>query len=389
MTGLLMKNLMVAIVLSLFGATTAQAQTPETALIKLLSEPLRTQDFAPAFLQAVPEETLRQVVDQVAGAVGPIENVVETNDGYLISGQNARVTAKIGFDGDGRIATLFFNPPIPNGVTLDQATKALADLGPEVSWLVIKNDKILSEQDADTPMAVGSAFKLGVAAVVFDEIAAGKRDWADVIRLEARHKSLPSGRLQDLPNGSPLTLHTVTAQMISESDNTATDLLIDLLGRDRVMERLGVDTLLTTREFFALKSDRDARTEYLKAGHKKKTAIAEQAAIAAPRLSALDMAFHDGIEWYVPLSTLCRLAISMADQPIMAINPGVTNPLSWASVAYKGGSETDVLNMTTSVTSKTGDRYCAALTVNGSHNADQVFAAYNTLMSVLADDTPR
>ena len=371
-------------VFSLFGTASALAQSPESALTKLLNEPLVEQDFAPAFLQAVPTETLRQVVSQVAAAVGPVQGVSKTGDGYLIDGRSGRVEAKIGFDGDGRISMLFFNPAVAKVASLDEATQALADLGPKVSWIVVKNDQILSEQAADTPMAVGSAFKLGVAAVVFDDVASGTRDWADVIRLEARHKSLPSGRLQDLPDGSPLTLHTVMAQMIAESDNTATDMLIDLVGRDAVMEKLGVDDLLTTREFFALKSDATARANYLAAAPRNRSNIAKTAALPAPNLAEVDLSFHDGLEWYVPLKTLCQLALPMAGDPIMAINPGVTIPQDWAAVAYKGGSETDVLNLTTSVISDAGDRYCAAVTVNGEHTSDQVFAAYGALMAALS-----
>ncbi|TGD44549.1 hypothetical protein EEB11_02875 [Pseudotabrizicola sediminis] len=82
-------------------------------------------------------------------------------------------------------------------------------------------------------------------------MTAGQRDWADVVRLDSHNTSLPSGLMQDWPVGSSVTLHTATLLMIAESDNTATDLLIDLLGRDRIAARLGLATqdLLTTREF--------------------------------------------------------------------------------------------------------------------------------------------
>ncbi|TGD67441.1 hypothetical protein EYC08_01910 [Tabrizicola sp. WMC-M-20] len=82
------------------------------------------------------------------------------------------------------------------------------------------------------------------------QMTAGQRDWADVVRLDSHHISLPSGLMQDWPVGSSVTLHTAALLMIAESDNTATDLLIDLLGRDRIAARLGLATqdLLTTRE---------------------------------------------------------------------------------------------------------------------------------------------
>ena len=67
-----------------------------------------------------------------------------------------------------------------------------------------------------------------------EEVEAGRRAWDEVVRLEEAWKSLPSGLLQGWPEGSPLTLHTLAALMISLSDNTATDALIALLGRERL-----------------------------------------------------------------------------------------------------------------------------------------------------------
>lgn len=57
-------------------------------------------------------------------------------------------------------------------------------------------------------------------------------------------KSLPGGILQNWPKGAPLTLHTLAGLMISQSDNTAADTLLEILGRDvvcrcRDMERSG------------------------------------------------------------------------------------------------------------------------------------------------------
>ena len=82
--------------------------------------------------------------------------------------------------------------------------------------------------------AVGSAFKLAVLAALKDQVAAGALAWDDVATLEAGHISLPSGILQAWPVGSPLTIHTLASLMISVSDNTATDALIALLGRDLI-----------------------------------------------------------------------------------------------------------------------------------------------------------
>jgi beta-lactamase class A len=71
-----------------------------------------------------------------------------------------------------------------------------------------------------------------------DQISSGKRQWADTTTLIETGRSLPAGLLQDWPLGSPITLHTLAAMMISRSDNTAADHLMLTLGRDALEGQL-------------------------------------------------------------------------------------------------------------------------------------------------------
>ena len=66
--------------------------------------------------------------------------------------------------------------------------------------------------------------------------------------LSAHRISLPTGRLRTIPPGSPLALRTLAAFMITDSDNTATDALIEFRSMQRHLP------FLTTREYFHLKS---------------------------------------------------------------------------------------------------------------------------------------
>src|SRR6185436_600599 len=92
----------------------------------------------------------------------------------------------------------------------------------------------LVERDGDQALAIGSAFKLYVLGALARDVAEGKRHFDDTLRLEQRWMSMPSGKLQKWPVGTPLTLASAAALMISESDNTATDHLLFTLGRERV-----------------------------------------------------------------------------------------------------------------------------------------------------------
>ena len=100
-----------------------------------------------------------------------------------------------------------------------RTTAALKALPGEVAYLVEQEGEVLAAHRADDKLAVGSAFKLAVLLALHERIESGAADWADVIRLKPGHVSLPSGFLQRMPPGSPLTLHSLAAAMIAESDS--------------------------------------------------------------------------------------------------------------------------------------------------------------------------
>ncbi len=374
----------IALSLGLFAsvATTVQAQSPDDVLRQLLSAAPVEAQFAPSFRAAVPMGQLTAALQQLRNQIGSVREVEVEGDITTITTDTHRVSGRIALDGDGRVTVLFFQPPALLANSVEDATPALRALGQQVAWLVIRDGDVLTEEGADTKLAVGSAFKLGVLRVLAKDIAAGARNWSDVVRLEARHKSLPTGRLQTYPDGAPVTLHTAALQMISDSDNTATDLLMEVVGRERIAAALGVPDVLSTREFFALKADESAREAYLAADSAARRKIAEDAASALPPVSAASRPHNPGIEWYLALSELCAILAPLADLPLMQVNPGPVPAQDWAQVAYKGGSESGVLNFTSFLRDESGRSYCVALSVNdpGEIDLESAVAAYQGLL---------
>ena len=61
----------------------------------------------------------------------------------------------------------------------------------------------------------------------------------------------------------------------------------------------------------------------------------------------------------------------VAGLPQMSVNPGVANPAEWLHVAYKGGSEPGVLNLTSQVKAHDGTTYCVAATWNNAALLDE------------------
>jgi hypothetical protein len=229
----------------------------------------------------------------------------------------------------------------------------------------------IEQVDAERPAPIASTFKLYVLGTLARAIEAGEVAWDDQIAIRDELKSIPTGILQDEPDGTVRTVEEVATLMISISDNTATDHLIDLLGRERIeaalpelgMSQSGLNVpFLTTIELAALKAGPSAGLagQYVAADEAGKRAILEQISDITPADIPLDAFTEpldpDTIEWFASPADLCMvLAIlwDMGSRPaleqlrtILTQNPGVVaEPGLWSEVAYKGGSEPGLIAM--------------------------------------------
>jgi beta-lactamase class A len=91
---------------------------------------------------------------------------------------------------------------------------------------------------ADTRFPTASGIKTAVMVEVFQQIAAGQLTLDRPVTLPEDAKVGGSGVLRELHAGSALTVADLLFLMIAISDNTATNLLIDLTGTKAVNERM-------------------------------------------------------------------------------------------------------------------------------------------------------
>jgi beta-lactamase class A len=111
--------------------------------------------------------------------------------------------------------------------------------------------------DADSVYETFSVIKLAIASEVLYQSQAGKFSLSDRVTLKAGDRRLPSGVLYALDPGLQPTIKDLLTLMIIISDNEATDLLGDKVGRANVtayMRSLGLDK--TTIQFSDLDWDR-------------------------------------------------------------------------------------------------------------------------------------
>lgn len=241
----------------------------------------------------------------------------------------------------------------------------------------------------DARLAVGSTFKLYVLGALAQKIQSGSATWDQKLALRDDWKSLPSGVMQHDPAGTEHSLSEYALKMISISDNTATDHLILFVGREPIeafMATINADParttpFLTTRDMFAMKlgDDRTLAERYLAADVPARRAmLAEGGEVATTTPSMVAAAFWkapmwiDTLEWFATAEECCRAIAAvdaLAQTPDNApaglairANPGIGfDRAVWKSIAFKGGSEPGVMNLTWLVDRADGARFVLSI----------------------------
>jgi len=367
--------------------------TPEEALRRVVtSKDVQGAWFAKVFLDKVPMHAVTGLVTQMDKDLGGFQKVDKDGAQYKVIYAHGVVPSRISLDEEGRIAGLWFGSP--EDTKARPIADVLADLKKlpgKVSVLVTTGDKVEGSIEPDAELAVGSAFKLAILAAVKEKVDGKKLAWTDIVKLDKRHKSLLSGQLQDWPDGSPLTVHTLASLMISRSDNTATDALLDLAGRPAVEKHApGNAPFLSTRDAFVMKSKGGA--ELLgkwragdEAARRKLLADLAKAPLPAVTDFADDKVTALDVEWRFSAKRLCELLGKTKDLPMLHINPGVAVRKDWDSIAFKGGSEPGVLNLSTWV-EKGGKSHCVVATWNDADKPvddAKMSALYGQLLSAV------
>ena len=353
-----------------------------------------------AFLQAVPAPQLKAIATEwteqygKALSIETIDPAGPTRASFVLHMERAQARGSIAIESNAphRITELLVQSFVPLD---DGADKIAADLdalpGRTAAWFgPLGGDPIFAHGDPDAQFAIGSTFKLYVLAALSRAVEQGRLSWDTVVPLD--RKSLPSGIMHDWPDGAPATVHTLATLMISRSDNTATDLLIDRIGRDAVAEELRASghsdpartlPFLKTMESFVLKSTGPGG-DYAAADEAGQARILETLLQTDPDVAKIREVFAantpmliDSVEWFASMEDERRLLRVLTDpdwdaaRAIMAVNPSLSPAqlADWSYVGYKGGSEPGVLNLTWLLRDEGGTWYMLALSWNDSSAA--------------------
>jgi len=139
--------------------------------------------------------------------------------------------------------------------TLDKRVRAeLKQFKGKVSLFAKNLDTgMLYELGGDDRVPTASTIKLAIVVEAFARVAEGKAKWTDELVLMKEKKVGGSGILREFADGLRLTFRDGVSMMMILSDNTATNLVIDVLTADAInarMESLGLkETRLMRRVF--------------------------------------------------------------------------------------------------------------------------------------------
>jgi len=361
--------------------------------------------FTPAFQAQVPQATLQAVTAQlIAGNGKPVAILSVSQETPW------RATVRVQYEKAVANVLLVADPAAPHRVggllvrdfesaekTLPAVESAFAALPGDVGYAIARlgsgAPQLLKGRNADKPYAIGSAFKLVILAELVRATNAGERTWDDLVTLDGG--TLPGGVYAQKPKGTRVTLRELATQMISISDNSATDILLHTLSRAKVeamMPVLGIADparnrpFLGTMELFKLKGVAGLADRYLpldEAGRRKllggEVAGTPPILINATSFTQKIPNRIDTLEWFESPNDLVRVMdwlrrntegmAGIEARKVLSVNPGVSPDVrgKWQWIGYKGGSEPGVMNMSLLLQARNGDWYV----VTGSWNDAQ------------------
>ena len=293
-----------------------------------------------------------------------------------------KLAVGIAVDGAGLISGLTLRAYMSSWAKID---RDLAALAPGASLLAAR----VSSGGSCTPVhqvaasaarPLASIFKLFVLGALARQIAAGRVSWDQKLTVTDALKSagnIGPGYLQNVPAGTRVPVQQTAAKMIAISDNTATDMLIHLVGRSAVEAQfrqwsdhaaLNVP-FLTGREVFLLKILHypALANRYLRLAPGQRAAFLASSVDPLPFSPAqvqeklaqagTEPRDIDTLEWFASPDDICRAFAGLqqlAAQPRLApVGPILSasgpviwlDPTRWPTVWFKGGNEPGVLTL--------------------------------------------
>jgi len=296
-------------------------------------------------------------------------------------------------------------PPQIN--TWSDIDKQLTSTGARYSYQVAKvNDgkcEKVAGSNTDLSLPLASIFKLYVLLAVADAVKADTLEWTDTLTITEEAKAVGSSGFDKLEPGSTVTVRDAAQQMISASDNMATDLLIGRLGPGAIERALtsaghhdpaSMTPFPTMHELFSVGwGTPNLREQWKQATPEGRAQLLQQTNSRPyePDPERTHMPASDiGAEWYGSAADICRLHAALQTgavgeaapvKDILSAVPGIDlDPAQWPYIGAKAGNLPGDLTFSWYTVDASGQPYVVSLQSNWPEFRSQTAAAW--LMSI-------
>lgn len=257
----------------------------------------------------------------------------------------------------------------------------------QVSRVVDGRCDPIAGTNPDLPLPLASIFKTYVLYAVAREIAANRLDWDDQVVITAESKAVGSSAFDHMTPGESIPVRLAAEKMISSSDNMATDLLIEKVGKpavERAVRAAGyhdpgaLTPFPTMHELFSIGWGKpDLRERWRDGDRAQRSALLRQA--DARPYESDPMRTHSpaspyGVEWFGTAEDVCkvqsalqRIAVGKTApvRDIMAAIPGIDlDAAQWPYIGAKAGNLPGDLTFSWYVEDRTGTPWVLSLQTN-------------------------
>ena len=285
-----------------------------------------------------------------------------------------------------------------------ELTKSEARYSYQVSKVKDGKCDLVAGTNSDLSLPLASIFKLYVLLAVSDAVKDGWVSWDDQLTVTKDAKRVGAAGLDDVPDGATVSVRAAAQQMISASDNMATDLLIGRLGPGAVERALvtaghhdptSMTPFPTTHELFSVGWGKpDLREQWKQASPQGRDQLLKQTNSRPyePDPERTHSPASDfGAEWYGTANDICRVHVALqasavgAAAPvkeILSAIPGIDlDRTKWPYIGAKGGNLPGDLTFSWYALDHTGQPWVVSFQLNWPKFRSQTAAGW--LLSIV------
>jgi beta-lactamase class A len=286
----------------------------------------------------------------------------------------------------------------------------ISKTGAKYSYQVSKVDdgkcSLVAGTNTDLSLPLASIFKLYVLLAVSEAVKAGTVSWDDQLTVTKEGKLVGAAGLDKIPNGTTVSVRTAAQQMISASDNMATDLLINRVGPGAVERALvtaghhdpaSMTPFPTTHELFSVGwgrpnlRDRWQQVSSSSVGRARVFAETNSRPYDPDPERTHTPASDIGAEWYASAADICRVHAALQASAvgpaapvknILSAIPGIDlDRAKWPYIGAKGGNLPGDLTFSWYAVDRAGQPYVVSFQLNWPKFRSQTAAAW--LLSIV------